>query len=376
MNQPVAIYIHIPFCISKCGYCDFNSYAMRGEIVQRTVDAIKQEIRKSPWHGRPAKTIFFGGGTPTFLSKEQLVGILQTVLEFHPLTEDAEITSEANPGTADATKFEAMRKAGFNRLSIGAQSFLDSDLHRLGRAHRATEIVKAVEIAHSAGFDNLSLDLMFALPGQTIEAWGENLQRAMELEPQHLSLYCLTIEPDTPFARLAERGTLVQPEEQQQVDMYDLCDTVLNKAGLERYEISNFSREGRECQHNLCYWRGEEYLAYGPGAVGVTEQTNPTPQSRRIRYTNLKAPRAYCEAIENETDRWQESEILLDATLKIEKIMLGIRLTEGIDVKKLEIEPRNLDPLIQKGWVEVVQDRLRLTPQGRHFCNDVAAILI
>ncbi|MCB8932199.1 MAG: coproporphyrinogen III oxidase family protein, partial [Chthonomonadaceae bacterium] len=217
MNAPLAVYVHTPFCPSKCGYCDFNSYAMDGPIVERTIVAIEREIRSSPWAGRPAKTVFFGGGTPTFLTEHQLVGLLNAVLEVHPPVEGAEITSEANPGTVDRPKFAAMRAAGFNRISLGAQSFLEDDLVLLGRVHRVGEIERAVLAARDAGFDNVNLDLMFALPGQTLRAWGANLDRAIALTPEHLSLYCLTLEPNTPFYKEHLRGTLVQPDEEPQV---------------------------------------------------------------------------------------------------------------------------------------------------------------
>ncbi len=184
----LAVYVHIPFCPTKCGYCDFNSYAGSGEdLVERTVDAQVEEIRRSPWRGRPASTIFFGGGTPTFLTESQLLRIFEAVLEAHPPLPDCETTSEANPGTVDASKFRAMRAAGFNRISLGAQSFLDSDLLTLGRIHRAGEIERAVNAAREAGFDNINLDLMFALPSQSIRAWNANLDRALALEPEHLS---------------------------------------------------------------------------------------------------------------------------------------------------------------------------------------------
>ena len=404
-DQPVAVYVHTPFCLSKCGYCDFNSYAMRGGIVQRTVDAILAEIRGTPWRGRPAKTLFFGGGTPTFLSEKQLLDILDAVLDAHPAVDGAEITSEANPGTADAEKFLSMRRAGFNRISLGAQSFLDTDLKKLGRAHSALDIGASVDLARRAGFDNLSLDLMFALPGQTASAWKENLRRVIQLGTDHLSLYCLTLEPGTAFHRLHTAGRLTQPDDEAQVEMYDTCVEAMAIAGFAQYEISNFAAPGRECRHNLCYWHGEEYLAYGPGAVGCVGFDDATRDQRseigdrrseigdrvagldtkgpravggpvRVRYTNRRRPSGYCSAIEEGGVLWEEQEVLDDATLRTERIMLGLRLNEGVVPEELSLDEGAMHGLEARSWVERSSGRLRLTPTGRHFCNDVAAELI
>lgn len=362
---PLAIYVHTPFCPSKCGYCDFNSYAMSGEIMERTTRATIAEIERSPLRGRPAKTIFFGGGTPTFLETKQLLSILEAVIEAHPPVEDCEITSEANPGTVDATKFADMRRAGFNRVSLGAQSFLDSDLITLGRVHRVGEIERAVGTARDAGFDNLNLDLMFALPNQSRHAWESNLRRAFALNTEHLSLYCLTIEPNTAFHKLVHKGALPLPGEDEQVAMYDETTALAKANGYEFYEISNYAKPGRECRHNLCYWRGEEYAGYGPGAVGAAGDP-------RIRHTNLKHPERYSEAAESGRELAYERELLDDETLRTERIMLGLRLAEGIETNGLRIP----DKLFERGWVEFVGDRLQLTAEGRHFHNEVVVELL
>jgi len=397
--SPLAIYVHTPFCPTKCGYCDFNSYAMSGEIMERTTRAIVREIETSPLRGRPAKTIFFGGGTPTYLSSEQLLSILEAVLRVHPALDGAEITSEANPGTADASKFSAMRGAGFNRISLGAQSFLDSDLVRLGRVHRAGEIERAVSIARDAGFENLNLDLMFALPGQSRHAWSSNLMRALAMKPQHLSLYCLTLEPNTAFYKQHLAGQLTLPDDDEQVAMYDECLALTAEAGYEQYEISNFSLPGRECQHNLCYWRAEEYAGYGPGAVGafrdqrsgvrdqlsvisnqlsvISYQSDSADHRLPIthygvRYTNLKHPERYCAAVENGEAIAFESEELTPEKLRIEKIMLGLRMNEGLSTLGLSLSEAAVDKLVERGWVSVDRNRVRLTSLGKHFCSEVA----
>lgn len=365
MNSPLAIYVHTPFCPSKCGYCDFNSYAMQGDIVPRTVDAICSEIERSPWRGRPAKTIFFGGGTPTFLPEEGLLRILDAVLKAHPPIEGCEVTSEANPGTVDAAKFRAMRSAGFNRISLGAQSFLDSDLLKLERIHQAGDIERAVEAARVAGFDNVNIDLMFALPDQSLFAWRKNLDRAFSLETDHLSLYCLTIEPNTAFYKKNLRGELNLPDDEAQVTMYEECCERAAAKGFEQYEISNFAKPGLECRHNLCYWYGEEYAGYGPGAVGRVGET---------RYTNLKHPERYSAAVETDEPLQFERERLDLATLRTERLMLGLRLNEGFEPESLE--DSKLERVIQRGWLEKTGPRIRLTPEGRHFCSEVALELL
>jgi oxygen-independent coproporphyrinogen-3 oxidase len=369
---PLAVYIHIPFCPTKCGYCDFNSYAMEGEIMEATTRATIAEIERSAWVGRPASTIFFGGGTPTFLAERQLIRVLEAVLKAHPPLDGAEITSEANPGTVDNPKFKAMRDAGFNRISLGAQSFVDDDLVRLGRVHRSGEIERAVEAARAAGFDNLNLDLMFALPNQSPHAWSKNLGRALALAPEHLSLYCLTIEPNTAFYKQRLRGSLPLPDDDVQVEMYDECISRTEQAGYKQYEISNFAFPGRECRHNLAYWHALEYAGYGPGAVGMVHDENGVG----IRYTNLKHPERYVSAVHDGQNLAFESERLDEGKLRVERLMLGLRLNDGLDIEALRVEPKALDRLLKRGWIEFSGHRLKLSPEGRHFCSEVALELI
>lgn len=368
--SPVAIYVHTPFCPSKCGYCDFNSYAMTGDIIERTTQATIREIRQSQWTGRPAKTIFFGGGTPTFLSEKQLIGILEAVLETHPPIENAEVTSEANPGTVDMPKFKAMKQAGFNRISLGAQSFVPEELQQLGRVHANSHIGKAVLAAREAGFDNINLDLMFALPGQSMRVWEQNIRHALALKTEHLSLYCLTIEPNTRFYKLNLKGMLHLPDDDAQVAMYDTAVALATEAGFSHYEISNFARPGRESQHNLCYWRSEEYLSYGPGAVGCFD----SPEGR-VRYTNLKHPEGYSSAVEAGARLWCEDEVLSPDSLRLERIMMAIRLTEGLPLTAANLDPNALSKLRRDNWVTTDDTHLHLTPLGRHFCSEVALAL-
>jgi oxygen-independent coproporphyrinogen-3 oxidase len=344
---------------------------MDGEIVPRTVEGIVKEIESSSLAGRQAKTIFFGGGTPTFLPAQDLVRLLQTVAGVHPPVPDCEITSEANPGTVDASKFAEMRQGGVNRVSLGAQSFSDSDLIALGRIHRSGEIERAVGAARSAGFDNLNLDLMFALPNQNLRAWEANVDRVLALETDHLSLYCLTLEPGTAFHKEYQRGRLTQPDEESQVAMYDLCCDRLARSGYRQYEISNFAKPGKECRHNLEYWFGNEYAGYGPGAVGCSQRGG-----KRVRSTNLKHPVRYCEAVESGGPISFDDEVLDAGTLRTERIMLGLRLNEGLAVSEVGDLGPGLGEVVERGWVEFADDRLRLTAAGRHFCSEVTLNLI
>lgn len=343
---------------------------MSGSIVDRTARAQVSEIQRSPWVGRPAKTVFFGGGTPTFYSSKQLIAILDAVRAVHPLVEGCEITTEANPGTVDSEKFCALADAGFNRISLGAQSFFVEDLIRLGRVHQSTEVGRAVTAARRAGFRNINLDLMFGLPGQSLKAWQQNIDLALSLQPDHLSLYCLTIEPNTRFYKLHLKGMLDLPDDDLQVDMYNYAHEKMVEAGYSHYEISNFARAGMECQHNLAYWRSEDYAGYGPGAVGTVDG---------VRTTVLKHPERYTQAVEEGQPShalWFEKEVLSDENRHMERVMMGLRLAEGLSKEVIEAPQSVLDDLLARGWIAMAQDRVMLTDRGRHFCSEVALELI
>lgn len=370
-TEPISVYLHTPFCPSKCGYCDFNSFAMTGDIMAETTTATIEEIRRSPWRGIPAKTIFVGGGTPTHLPTEQLLALLQALVEAHPPVEGCEITSEANPGTVDALKFRDMRKGGFNRVSMGAQSFHAGDLMRLGRIHQADETAGAVLAAREAGFDRLNLDLMFALPGQSSKAWEWNIRTALGLKPDHLSLYCLTIEPNTRFHRHHARGMLDLPDDEAQTRMYELAVDLTSGGGLTQYEISNFAKPGQECQHNLAYWRSEDYASYGPGAVGCM-----THDQGRVRYVNFKHPRGYCDRVAESGPLWCEADWLTPEAERTERIMMGLRLNEGLEISGLGLSEWALAELEKRGWASQSSGRLFLTREGRHFCSEAALLLM
>lgn len=371
----LGIYVHTPFCPTKCGYCDFNSYAMSGEIMERFTHACEAEIRASPNVGKAADTVFFGGGTPTYLEASQLVRLLQAVRESFNVKADAEISSEANPGTADAEKFAVMREAGFNRLSIGAQSFLDKDLIRLERVHKADEIDCAISLARQAGFENFNLDLMFALPTQTAGRWRDNVRRALSYGSPHLSLYCLTIEPQTRFDKLFRRGELALPEDELQIKMQRIAIEECSAAGLRQYEISNFAAPGMECRHNMIYWHNEEYLGFGPGAASFVGG---------VRSLNVKHPEKYIEAVMAGVTTTADWESLTGDHAAAETLMLGLRLTEGVTMDRLEDRHpgafERFQPVFRemerRGWLTVDSERVSLTDSGRFYHNEIAMALL
>jgi oxygen-independent coproporphyrinogen-3 oxidase len=376
--QPIAIYIHIPFCAKHCAYCDFNTYVEQriSAIVPETVDAICADVRQTAERvapGMQAQTVFFGGGTPTFLSGSQLAQILGAVREAFGAAEDAEISAEANPGASDAAQFREMRDAGFNRLSIGVQSFDDAVLQSLDRFHTAREAEEAVRAARSAGFDNLSLDLMFRLPGQDRAAWSVSLERAAAIGTEHLSLYSLTLEPGTRFERLAAGGRLVLPDEETELAMYEEAVSRLADAGFEHYEVSNFARPGRRCRHNMVYWRNGEYLGFGPGAVSYLA-------GRRWRREPL--PSRYVRKMRAGEELAVQSEHLDPAAALGETIMLGLRLREGISlaglrerfgIDVLDHYADEIRRLSADGLMERNGDRLRLTHSGLLVGDSVCA---
>jgi len=314
-----ALYLHIPFCRQRCSYCDFNTYTTLGDLQAAYVAALAAEIRQvgalaaAAGDPRPAvRTIFLGGGTPSLLSPEQLGDILAAAREAFTVQPDAEITMEANPGTVSAGTLAAYRALGVNRLSFGVQSALPGELALLGRAHDFAAAVEAVSLAHAAGFDNLNLDLIYGLPGQSVADWARTLAAVLALaaaEPAitHISLYCLTIEPGTPMQRWLSGGAIAAPDADVAADQYELAGRELAAAGFDHYEISNWARPGRECRHNVVYWRNEPYLGLGAGAHGLAGGT---------RYQVVRQPRAYVRRIRN-------------YELGIRNYELGIRNEEG-----------------------------------------------
>ncbi len=377
-HRNLAVYIHIPFCTKHCAYCDFNTYVehWQSRIVEETVEAICNDIVQTAQalpesqRNRPLVSVFFGGGTPTFLSGSQLTRILTTLRNTFTFLPDTEISSEANPTSSDSEKFEQMREAGFNRLSIGVQAFDDRLLVALDRFHTAGEAESAMRLARSAGFTNINLDLMFGLPKQNMPLWEASLNRALELETEHLSLYALTLEAGTRFERLYAGGKLELPDEDAELAMYERSIEVLTQAGYEHYEVSNFALRGHQCRHNLVYWHNEEYLGFGAGAVSYLDGR---------RWKRERLPQHYIQKVRDGEDLTVESETLDFATTLGETLMLGLRLRAGISTQILQ-ERFGIDPLTHfaseiqrlqtRGWLTSESGILRLTHQGLLLANE------
>ena len=376
-TRPHAIgcYVHIPFCVRKCAYCDFNSFSGYTDgSIRRYVQSLTQEIRRTGYQKEigTIDTIFFGGGTPTAIPATDEADLLRAVLDTYPVAPDAEITTEANPGTMDVAHLEVLRAAGFNRISFGVQSF-DADLLKtLDRIHSAQEARNAVKAARAAGFDNVSIDLMFALPRQTLTQWRDTLDQALALETDHLSLYSLIVEPGTGFFTLQQKGRLPLPDEDTGAEMFQMAQDAAHSASYAQYEISNFARPGRECRHNLHYWRNEPYHGFGCGAVAYLDG------ARRM---NIKPPTKYAEAVKNDSDLAESVETLTVEETMAETMMLGLRLTqEGINCEyfahRFGVDPRTryaceIENFTKRGLLETAGNNLRLTPQGVFLGNEV-----
>lgn len=371
-NLPAqAIYIHIPFCIAKCAYCDFTSYPGQGARHEEYVAALCQEIERAVPQA-PISTIYIGGGTPTVLSAEQLSGVLGALFSRFEVEADAEITLEANPGTVDLAKLRALRGAGFNRLSLGVQALDDAVLRKLGRIHTVEQARQAYQNARAAGFDNLSLDLIFALPEQTLDKWGRTLAQAVELAPEHASLYELSIEEGTKFAELYAAGRLEIPDEDVRLDMYEAAIKTLTAAGYEHYEVSNFARPGRRSRHNQVYWRNESYFGFGAGAVRYLDG---------VRCNMTISVARYIADIRAGLDPTESCEQLTERALMGETVMLALRTTDGLDLRAFEARfgttlAEAYGPIItslqRDELVELTPTHLRPTHQGLLLANQIA----
>ncbi|MDO8472598.1 MAG: radical SAM family heme chaperone HemW [Dehalococcoidia bacterium] len=290
------LYVHIPFCASKCRYCDFNSYAGLNWLFARYVSALKQElvlwteIAGGGNQGANLGTVYFGGGTPTLVGARHLIAVLDAARLAFTISADAEITVETNPGVAEPKDLDALIAAGVNRLSMGVQSFDETELRFLGRIHTVAQVGQAWSAARRSGFKNMSLDLMYGLPGQTLGLWSRNLDRALELEPEHLSLYALTVEDGTPLATSIAGGLVAEPDPDVAAEMYEVAEEALGATGYHHYEISNWAKPGRECLHNLNYWRNGDYVGVGAGAHS---------HIGGFRLSNHKPPLKYVGAIES-----------------------------------------------------------------------------
>lgn len=321
---PLGLYIHIPWCVRKCPYCDFNSHRAEATLPEvEYVGALLCDLEgELPGvAGREIDTIFIGGGTPSLLSTEAIAGLLEGIRERVPVAGTAEITLEANPGTAEGGKFQGFRQAGVNRLSIGVQSFDPAQLRRLGRIHGREEAIAAADMARKAGFENLNLDLMFGLPGQTVEQALADIQTAVSLSPAHLSFYQLTLEPNTVFHKYPP----VMPEDEAVWAIQQAGQALLARQGYQQYEVSAYAREGASCRHNLNYWRFGDYIGIGAGAHGkITDMRNATI----TRTTRIKHPRHYLEAA-GQPERQGTRTMVEPSERRFEFLMNALRLREG-----------------------------------------------
>ena len=377
--QDFAVYVHWPFCLSKCPYCDFNSHVRHGAVDEaRFVRAFDTEISTTAARvpGRTVSTIFFGGGTPSLMQPSSVQAILDSIGKHWTVAGDAEVTLEANPTSVEAMRFRGYRTAGVNRVSLGVQALDDGALKELGRLHTAQEALDAVAVARSI-FDRYSFDLIYARPRQSLEAWSAELKRAIAEAAEHLSLYQLTIEPGTPFFGLHKAGKLAIPNEDLGRDLYDLTQAICNDAGLPAYEISNHARPGAQCRHNLVYWRGHEYAGIGPGAHGRLNI-----DGRRYATETEKKPEVWLQSVEANGHGLIVDEKLQPGEVADEFLLMGLRLAEGIEPARFtQLAGRTLDPvrisfLRDGGAVETTQDgRLRVTQSGFPLLDAVVADL-
>jgi len=379
LTEPFAVYVHWPFCLSKCPYCDFNSHVRHGGIDEaRFVRAYETEIATTAERvpGRVVSSIFFGGGTPSLMQPSSVQAILDAIASHWSVAPDVEVTLEANPTSVEAARFRGYRAAGVNRVSLGVQSLDDVALKELGRLHTAQEALDAVAVARSI-FERYSFDLIYARPRQSPEAWAAELKRAIAEAAEHLSLYQLTIEPNTPFFGLHKSGKLVVPDEDLARDLYDLTQTICADAGLPAYEISNHARPGAECRHNLVYWRGHDYAGIGPGAHGRIAL-----DGRRFATETDRRPEAWLMRVEAKGSGITLEEKLTAEEIGDEFLLMGLRLAEGIDPTRYSaisgrvLNPRRISILHEEGAVETTAEgRLRVTQSGFPLLDAVVADL-
>jgi putative oxygen-independent coproporphyrinogen III oxidase len=380
-DEPAAfgVYVHWPFCLSKCPYCDFNSHVRRAAIDEpRFVRAFTAEITATAARapGRTVSSIFFGGGTPSLMQPKTVAAVLDAIAQNWSIATAAEITLEANPTSVEAERFRGYRSAGVNRVSLGVQALDDRVLAELGRLHSAKEALAAVAVARQT-FERYSFDLIYARPQQTPQDWGKELKLALAEAGDHLSLYQLTIEPETPFATLHAAGKLKTPDDDTARALYDTTQEVCGAHGLPAYEISNHARAGGECRHNLVYWRAHEYAGIGPGAHGRLDIDGD-----RHATATEKRPETWLGQVERNGHGLVSDEVLTREEASDEFLLMGLRLTEGIDVGRyVAVSGRPLDPerlaaLREAGLVENVSpERLRVTLPGFPILDAVVADL-
>ena len=373
VQYPMAefLYIHIPFCIRKCNYCDFLSFPYDYDLAKRYTRALCRELEMKKDFATELKAVFIGGGTPAILPETCLGQLFSVIREQYRISTDAEVTMEANPGTVTREKADVLLSLGVNRVSLGVQSFSDDELKILGRVHTAGEAVRSAEMLFTAGVKNLSLDLMYGIPGQTIGTWKDSLHRAISLFPQHISAYELTPETGTGLTVLVDAGILALPEEEHILRMSSLAIDTLAEAGFEHYEISNYALPGCRCIHNVNYWDRGEYIAAGAGAHGFLDG---------CRTKNTDSLADYIAKLDDFVIPETDAVRLSPAEKTREFIMLGLRQREGIHL--LDSDNLNLDittaakQLIEDAFTEIINNRLRLTRKGLAVANTVIIRLL
>ncbi|MDP9341045.1 MAG: radical SAM family heme chaperone HemW [Actinomycetota bacterium] len=360
------IYVHVPFCLTRCGYCDFNAYAGLGHLATRYAEALKREaeLAAPAWSTHRIGSVFFGGGTPTTLGPEALAALLAHLRRVFDVAPDAEITTEANPDTVDERVLEGLLGAGFTRLSMGVQSFDPAVLAALERVHGPQSARRAYAAARAAGFANVNLDLIYGAHGETLGSWRRTLDEAVAMRPEHLSCYALTIEPATPLGWKVKAGTVPPPDADLQAEMYDAACEALNTTGYRHYEVSNWARPGFECRHNLGYWQGRPYLGLGAGAHSYREGR---------RWWNLRPPAGYIGAVERGEHPVGGDEVLTPEEVRLEATFLRLRTTEGLPAG--EVAPAAAAPFLEEGLLTRRNGHLVLTDRGMFLANDVALAL-
>ena len=374
------IYVHWPFCAAKCPYCDFNSHVRTQIDEAGWIDAIEKELdwtAAAQGADRPiVETIFFGGGTPSLMAGKSVARVLEKISRNWRMTNDVEITLEANPASADAARFADYKAAGVNRVSLGVQALNDGDLKRLGRLHDAQEAMTALQMAMGL-FERVSLDLIYARPDQTDAQWRRELKQALSFGTDHLSLYQLTIEPETPFALLHKTGALQIPNDDLAADLYETTQELTEAAGLPAYEISNHAKPGSESRHNLIYWRYGDYAGVGPGAHGRLMLNGG-----RMATASTRLPERWRQAVERDGSAFADLVAITDGDAAREHLLMNLRLAEGLDLAGYELRWRvrpdaaKIADLVQQGLLSLDGDLLRATPRGRLILNAVIANLL
>lgn len=370
----LSLYIHIPFCKTKCIYCDFYSITSLDKSEQ-IGDSITDELRivseRLPAEELNFSTIFFGGGTPSLLDPDKITEIITTVSAMFSLNKDAEVTIEVNPDDVTEEKAGKWIAAGINRVSIGAQSFDDRDLDFLTRRHSASQVREAIEIIRSNGFRNLSLDLIYGIPGQTVESWLETVLTACSFAPEHISMYCLTVEENTPLFGMIERGEVEMPGDDSLFNYYSRAIDLLDDHGILQYEISNFAKTGFESRHNLAYWTLKPYIGLGPSAASYIHP---------IRWKNMGDLDEYVRRIAAGEDALGERELLSSETQAEEYVMLSLRLAEGLDLEDysqrfgsnlLDFKRKEIEGLESEGFVYLDSNRLKLARRGMFLSDEI-----